>query len=627
MNRLLQIGILLLVFTAYGQQERVTYWQQHVDYKMEVQMVVESFQYTGTQHLLYTNNSKDTLNKVYFHLYNNAFQPGSEMDIRLQHVHDPDDRMVHVIKNGEQEEKISKIKTLKPDEIGYLKIPFILQGKDTLKTKLSGTVLEVDLKTPIQPNTTTVFYLEFEGQVPTQIRRSGRNNKEGVALSMTQWYPKMAVYDFEGWHTDPYIGREFHGEFGNFDVKITIDKDYILGGSGYLQNANEIGYGYQDEGVAIKHKRRTKQLTWHFYAPKVHDFTWAADPDYLHDKVQVENGPLLHFLYKNNKEIIENWQKLQPKAVRLMQFYNSLIGDYPYDQYSIIQGGDGGMEYAMCTLITGERKFGSLVGVTAHEMAHSWFQHVLATNEAKHPWMDEGFTSYVSELAMDEVMDREEPTSFSSAYKNYFYLVENTTEQPLTTHADRYLDNLSYGINAYSKGTIFLSQLAYLIGQENLVKTLREYYKQFQFTHPTPNDFKRIAEKVSGAHLDWYLTDWTKTTNTIDYNIKEVKEEGEQTKVVLERIGNMPMPLDIFVVYEDHSQESFHIPLRMMRYVKENPYPKVKRTVLADWPWAFPSYAFEIPKPKKEILAIIIDPTMQMADTNKDNNIYQLTNN
>ncbi|MCB9426708.1 MAG: M1 family metallopeptidase [Flavobacteriales bacterium] len=627
MNRLLQIGILLLVFTAYGQQERVTYWQQHVDYKMEVQMVVESFQYTGTQHLLYTNNSKDTLNKVYFHLYNNAFQPGSEMDIRLQHVHDPDDRMVHVIKNGEQEEKISKIKTLKPDEVGYLKIPFILQGKDTLKTKLSGTVLEVDLKTPIQPNTTTVFYLEFEGQVPTQIRRSGRNNKEGVALSMTQWYPKMAVYDFEGWHTDPYIGREFHGEFGNFDVKITIDKDYILGGSGYLQNANEIGYGYQDEGVAIKHKRRTKQLTWHFYAPKVHDFTWAADPDYLHDKVQVENGPVLHFLYKNNKEIIENWQKLQPKAVRLMQFYNSLIGDYPYDQYSIIQGGDGGMEYAMCTLITGERKFGSLVGVTAHEMAHSWFQHVLATNEAKHPWMDEGFTSYVSELAMDEVMEKEEPTTFSSAYKNYFYLIEKTTEQPLTTHADRYLDNLSYGINAYSKGTIFLSQLAYLIGQENLVKTLREYYKQFQFTHPTPNDFKRIAEKVSGAHLDWYLTDWTKTTNTIDYNIKEVKEEGEQTKVVLERIGNMPMPLDIFVVYEDHSQESFHIPLRMMRYVKENPYPKVKRTVLEDWPWAFPTYSFEIPKPKKEILAIIIDPTMQMADTNKDNNIYQLTNN
>ena len=281
------------------------------------------------------------------------------------------------------------------------------------------------------------------------------------------------------------------------------------------------------------------------------------------------------------------------------------------------------MEYAMCTLITGERSFGSLVGVTAHELAHSWFQHVLATNEAKHAWMDEGFTSYISELAMDEVMKKEQPSTFQSAYKNYFYLTQSGKEEPLTTHADRYQSNMAYSIAAYSKGTIFLSQLAYLIGEEKLFETLKKYYKEHQFTHPTPNDFKRIAEKVSGAHLDWYLTDWTQTTNTIDYGIKEIKDEGTQTRITLERIGNMAMPLDLFVVYADGTQETYYVPLRMMHYTKENPYKQLKRTVLTDWAWAYPTYEFRLPKPKKEILALIIDPSMQMADGNKDNNIYQ----
>ena len=148
--------------------------------------------------------------------------------------------------------------------------------------------------------------MDFEGQVPKQIRRSGRDNKEGIAYSMTQWYPKMAEYDFEGWQAHPYIAREFQGVWGDFDVKITIDKDYILGGSGYLQNPNEIGYGYEDEGVKVK--RKGKKLTWHFIAPKVHDFTWAADTDYIHDKLTASDGTVLHFLYQNDKDIIENWK-------------------------------------------------------------------------------------------------------------------------------------------------------------------------------------------------------------------------------------------------------------------------------------------------------------------------------
>lgn len=596
-------------------QNNACYWQQHVDYTMEVSIDVDNFRYNGTQKLVYTNNSPETLERVYFHLYFNAFQPGSEMDMRLQNVADPDGRMT-------TKDKKSRIAALTDTEIGYLHATSLKQDGNTVSAVEEGTVLVVDLAQPIPPGSKTTFEMVFNGQVPVQIRRSGRNNSEGVALSMSQWYPKLAEYDFEGWHADPYIAREFHGVWGDFDVKLTLDKSYVVGGSGYLQNPQEIGHGYEAPGTKVP-KTKGKTLTWHFKAPMVHDFMWAADPDYLHDTLKVENGPMLHFLYKNDPEIIENWKKLQPKTAEAMQFFNKNVGAYPYDQYSVIHGGDGGMEYAMATLITGGRKYGSLVGVMVHEMAHSWFQHVLATNESKHEWMDEGFTSFIATLCKDEIMDESKSFPFEDIYNGYYNLALSGNEQPQTTHADRYELNFAYGQSAYNKGAIFLAQLGYVIGQDKLMETLRKYYNDFKFKHPVPNDIKRTAEKVTGMELDWYLTDWTQTTNTIDYGIQNVSAVGDQTKVDLVRIGLMPMPIDLLVVYQDGSQEIFYAPLRMMRGEKQNPYPQLKQTVLEDWPWASKSYGFVIDKPLQQIKAVLIDPSQLMADINSENNIWQ----
>lgn len=598
-------------------QNTSNYWQQHVDYTMEVDMNVENFQYTGTQKLVYTNNSPDVINRVYYHLYFNAFQPGSEMDMRLQNIADPDGRMTTA-------DKKSRIATLTETEVGYLHTTSLKQDGATVKHNEEGTVLVVDLAKPIPPGGKTTFDMEFKGQVPVTIRRSGRNNKEGIALSMAQWYPKLAEYDFEGWHADPYIAREFHGVWGDFDVKLTIDKNYVIGGTGYLQNSEEIGHGYEAPDTKLK-KQGRKKFTWHFKAPQVHDFTWAADPDYLHDKIQVPGGPMLHFLYKSTmpQKNLDIWKKIQPKTIEFMQYYNDLVGKYPYKQYSIIQGGDGGMEYGMCTLVFGEGTYkGLLQSTLSHEIAHTWFQFLLASNEAKHEWMDEGFASYIEYKAVNDLFDKKMQNPWQTSYGAYFSLVKSGNEQPQTTYADRYTTNRSYSLSAYYKGSIFLSQLGYVIGQENLNITLKKYFNDFIFKHPVPNDIKRTAEKVSGMELDWYLTDWTQTTNTIDYAIKDVVAVGSKTNINLERIGLMPMPIDVLVVYNDGTQETFYASLRMMRGEKENPYPQLKRTVLEDWSWASNTYGFSINRPIEDIKGVIIDPSQLMADVNAANNFW-----
>jgi len=598
--------------TVTYQQKKVSskngYWQQHVDYKMDVDVDVKKFQYKGTQKLVYTNNSPDVLTKVYYHLYYNAFQPDSEMNARLKNISDPDRRMVTTEGTKERPIKKSRISPLKPNEIGYLNVLSLKQKGQALAYKVAGTVLEVILNKPIQPGGKTTFDMNFEGQLPVHIRRAGRNSRDNIAMSMAQWYPKMAEYDFEGWQAHPYIAREFQGVWGNFDVTIHIDRNYTIGGTGYLQNPQEIGHGYEDKTKKL-HIQKGEKLAWHFIAPNVHDFTWAADDNYVHDIYKMENGPDLHFFYKNIEENKANWKENQELTAKAMEYYSKHIGKYPYKQYSVIQAGDGGMEYGMCTFVAGGGKR-SNVGTIFHELAHTWFQFLLASNESIHSWMDEGFTSYISGLASSKILRGGDGKPSAGSYGGYFYVVKNKLEEPLTTHSDRFNTNVAFSVGSYTKGSMFLTQLNYIIGEENTKKTIKKYFRDFKFKHPTPNDIKRSAEKVSGLELGWYLNEWVETIHTIDYGIKSV----EGTKITLERIGKMPMPVDVTVIYEDGSKEDFNIALRMMRGNKPT-----KSTILKDWTWAHPTYTFSV---SKAIKSVEIDTSKLMADIDRSNNMY-----
>ena len=589
--------LFLVSFNSYS------YWQQRVEYKIIIDFDHKNHQFLGEQNLKYFNNSKDTINKVYFHLYFNAFQPGSMMDVRSRSLPDPDRRVM---------DRISK---LNKNEIGFHEIKKIEQDGKSLKHHTQGTVLEVELSHPLLPNESTDFYLEYFSQVPVQIRRSGRNNKEGIDYSMAQWFPKIAEYDENGWHANPYIAREFYAPWGDFDVSISINKDYIVAATGILES---------------KKKEKNKN-TWNFKARDVHDFVWAADPDYVHDILKVDSEDLeLHFYYqKTNDEMVSNWKRLQDDTADAFRYINKKFGKYPYTKYSVIQGGDGGMEYPMATLITGERSYPSLLSVTIHELIHSWYQMLLGTNESYLAWMDEGFTSFAQNITFNnefnEIYNLNSINPLERSYNRYYTFIKSGLEEPLSTHSDHFSTNQAYGVGSYTKGAIFLMQLGYIIGEEKLFKGLRRYYNEWKFKHPDEYDFLRIMEKESGIELDWYIDYWVKTTHQIDYSIDysfELKEKDQnKISVSINRIGKMPMPIEVEVLYEDFSSENYYIPLSIMRGEKDNSDNKL--IILEDWEWVNESYQFNLDISDTEIKKIEINPSGEMADIDKSNNIIE----
>jgi hypothetical protein len=587
------------------------YWQQDVHYDMDIRMNAEEHRFQGEQTLDYINHSPDTLEEVFYHLYFNAFQPGSMMDVRSRTIEDPDPRVG------------SRIQGLNEKEIGYQRIEKLQQVEDgeklNLDYKLDHTVLHVELAEPLAPGDSTTFKMDFNAQVPLQIRRSGRDNKEGIEFSMSQWYPKLSEYDEHGWHADPYVGREFHGVWGDFDVSITMDSSYMLGGTGILQNPKEVGHGYVESSEVDRPD--SEKLTWHFEADSVHDFMWAADPDYTHDIVQMEDGPELHFLYQPDT-IQETWKELEERIPEAFRYMNEHFGEYPFETYSFIQGGDGGMEYPMATLITGDRSSRSLIGVSVHELIHSWYQMVLATNENMYPWMDEGFTVYASNLVEYEMFDKGWKNPHKKSYLGYYNFAKSEKAEPLSIHGDAFNTNAAYWRTAYSKAPALLAQLSYVVGQEHFTEAMRRYYETWKFKHPEPRDFKRIVEKVSGLQLDWYFMYWINTTRRTDYAIKDAKgtEEGK-TRVVLEKLGKIPMPLDIEVSYSNGDEVTYYIPLAMMRGEKPKQKDR-KRVVLEDWPWPYPEYEFNLPRPLSKVERIEIDPSGKLADIDRSNNVY-----
>lgn len=593
---------------AHAQCDR---WQQRIRCELTADLDVASHRFTGTEKLTYTNNSPDTLRQLFFHLYFNAFKPGSEMDTRSRNIADPDQRV------GD------RIGALSPEQQGDLRCSAMLQDGKPAQLEELGTILRVVLAKPLLPKKSTVLSFDFKGQVPVQIRRSGRDNAEGIAYSMTQWFPKVAAYDDQGWHPDPYVGREFYGEWGDYDVRLTLDSTYTVAASGELQNAAAIGHGYST--TSKLQKRADGKLEWHFLAKNVHDFAWAADPDYAHVTAQVPGGPLLHFIYEEKGENAAGWKDLPGYMVKHFQYMAKHFGAYPYPHFTFAQGGDGGMEYPNLTLITGGRRLGSLVGVSVHESVHNWYYGMLGSDEGSYPWMDEGFTEYASSEVMRELFPGQQPGRVhADAVEAYLQLAASDLHEPMSTHADHFRTNRGYSATAYSKGEFFLDQLGQVVGDSTLHRGLLRYYNSCRFKHPEPVDVRRAMEKESGLQLDWYFDEWINTTRELDYAIASVVGRNDSTFITLRREGEMIMPVDLALYGDGGRNTVYHIPLSLMLGARKESPEGEKQTVLSPWLWTAPEYTVGLPLAIGRVHAIMLDPNGRLADKDRSNDTVNL---
>jgi hypothetical protein len=610
-TRLFFLSVIPLI--AIAQPDR---WQQKIKYNINVNMDVTTNRFTGTERIEYSNNAPDTLHRIFFHLYWNAFQPNSSMDVRSRElgktrISDPNPRRQSDGLDWDARVK-DRISKLSPTEIGYQKVQSVMINGVAQQLKEHETILEVVLSKPMLPKTKTVLDVKFEAQVPLQIRRSGRDNAEGIRYSMSQWYPKVVEYDYQGWNANPYIAREFYGVWGDFDVHITIDKNYIVTAGGDLLNANEIGFGYEAKGIKVK-PATGNTLTWKWQANNVHDFMWAADPNYKMITRTTVGGPLIRVVYKAVDSLESRWQAVADTTALAYPIMAKTFGPYPYKTYTFVQGGDGGMEYPMATLLKN-----ASIGTAIHEWMHSWYQMMMGTNESLYSWMDEGFTDYATSRVQGTL--RKRPGFwYTGSYAGYFALAKSGFEEPASTHADHYNTNYAYSTASYSKGAVFMEQLGYIVGDTVRDKILLAYYNTWRFKHPNPNDFIRVAEKQSGMELDWYKEYWINSTKTIDYGLGDIAVMDGKTAVTIKRIGKMPMPVDVLITYKDGTQEMHNIPLDLM-YGAKPAETAVPFTVHKPWQWTHPEYSFTTNRAVRDIKSIEIDPSMRLADVSRVNN-------
>ena len=634
MNKNLAFIFIAIIAFGSGVSAQADRWQQHINYNIKASLDVNTNIIKGTEEIVYTNNSTDTLRKVYFHLYWNAFQPNSSMDVRSRELgkNTMTSRRGDVIKDWDAR-VTDRIQKLTPAEIGYQRVSAITINGKAQKLIEHETILEVQLTNPIAPKTSAKLSLVFEAQVPKQIRRSGRDNAEGVRYSMSQWYPKMVEYDYQGWNTNPYLAREFYGVWGNFDVSLQLAKNYTVAATGVLQNPN-----------AVANAQGLK--TWNFKGNNIHDFVWAADDQFKHLSKEVRKGLTIHVYYKEKDAKSDSaWANILYAAEKVLPYIEKNFGAYPYPQYSFIQGGDGGMEYAMATLIKGPS-----LGTVFHEWMHNWYQQILGSNESLFAWMDEGFATFaeskvsiwydanaaaqspfISERAKVQVLASVQrakldlPLMQAGSYAGYMALAKSGLEEPASTHADHFNTNYAYSNAAYSKGATLLGLLGYVIGDSVRDAVLLNYYNTWKFKHPNVNDFFRVAEKTSRIQLQWLKEYWVNSTKTIDYGLNDIQAGNNTAIISIQRLGKLPMPIEVLITYKDGTSELHYMPLDLMLGGKASE-GAVNHILHPAWQWVAPTYTFETSKPLSALKSIEIDPSYRMPDLNRSNNKLEIPN-
>ncbi len=588
---------------------------QRVAYRMEIVVNTENHSYKGKQRLTYVNNSPDTLRELVYHLYYEAFRPGSMMDRR--------DRSL-------PEGGTLGIWRLRPDEQGEVRIESIVSNGKELTWKVNETIMRVEIP-PLLPGDSTVVDMEWTTRIPRLSRRGGWMSNEGVEYSMSQWYPKVAAYDASGWHADEYVAREFYGVYGTFDVSITIPAEYVLGGTGTIVNPTEVGCGYELGAVDTLLSKPVREgatgtKTWKFHAENVHDFAWVADPDYAHQIVRWRSIPI-HLLFK--RDVYGLWRGLGEMTRATIEYFNSRFGPYAWPQFTVAMAGDGGMEYPMLIMITGYRGHSSLAGVMAHELGHQWYYGMIGNNETQEAWMDEGFTQYLTDEARRKVLKLNTPNRLSGLdaivnhrddspwrdIQSYYQLALTGYSEPLVLFHDWMRETATSGL-VYYKGEAVIRMLQNMMGDSLFYAGMRRYLEKWRFRNPGYRDYEKAMEEASGLRLDWFFNQWIGTDKKCDYAIDGLSSResagGWETTLDLSNRDEIVMPLDITLEYDDGSTATANVPVEAWRK------PGVEFN-LPRWYWMERNYSATFTTPRRVVHAVI-DTSMHLLDLDRTNN-------
>lgn len=564
MKKQLTLLLLFAISTMVLAQEK-PYFQQDVAYKIDVTLNDSKHEVYGDIEITYTNNSPDVLDKIYMHLWPNAYQNGTAL--ANQFLRNKETDMYYA-----EDDKLGKITNL----------DFKVDGAKVTWTydENHKDIAILTLATALQPGGTITIATPFLVDIPASFSRLGH---VGESYQMTQWYPKPAVYDRFGWHPMPYLNMgEFFSEFGSFDVKITLPSNYVVGATGVLQNKEEIKFleekikwtneiiDNEEFGESTKNDSfppSTDQLkTIQYKAENVHDFAWFADKRFYVQKSQVtlKSGAKVDTWTMYTDYEADIWTKAIEYVDRSVLYYSDRVGEYPYPHATAVQSAlsaGGGMEYPMITVIGPSGTGKSLDNVITHEVGHNWFYGILGSNERDYPWMDEGMNSYYESDYMakyygkggldigipEQALGLLDAKDLDLEQTAYVWQARQMNQQPMNTTSDE-LTMINYQLSAYSIPSMMFKYLEMYLGTEEFDKIAQKYYNDWKFKHPYPADVKAHFEKESGKDLGWFFDEFFNTRKTIDYAFGGVNIEGNTAKITVSNRGDIASPIAISVV-------------------------------------------------------------------------------
>jgi len=525
-------ALLALLFLAFNFSAKA-YWQQKVSYSIEVKLIDSTHTLKAYEKVTYVNNSPDTLREMYFHLWPNAYQAGTPLDKQLQ------------------EDGNTKLYFGEDKYIGRLdSTQFKVNGISVPLKKhyLGKEVAWFDLPTPLPSGDSIIISTPFQVKVPFgEVSRLGHLNS---SYQITQWYPKPAVYDKNGWNVMPYLSMgEFYSEYGEFNVAITLPKKYKLAASGNLVNVTTLE-NLRTENYSINN---------------VHDFAWFADTSWIEETSWV--------ILPNSGKKVKTYMKYCPKDSNVyrnsvqfvdsaLYYYSLWIGDYPYDICGAVDGGltaGAGMEYPTITVLGGGENRAFHEEVTVHEIGHNWFYGILGSNERKNPWMDEGINSYYERRYYEEVKPKMNFYDFFPVLKllkykpinqtefhqySYDYVNTRNIDQPPNLPANEY-SSLNYGCVIYSKVAVCFNYLEKYLGKGTFDNAMQDYFQTWKFKHPSPKDLRVIFEKHTKKNLNWFFDDLLKTSYPIDYKVNHAgySMDNKRFSVTVTNVGDIASPV------------------------------------------------------------------------------------